>query len=100
MSIKIGMIIIIVIVGAIITIPIAVMLYLIDRTARVNAFLREIHKEINKLEEERYYKTLHILDKYRYEDYLYSVRALRLEEWFTEDEIEILLNEKDGKNNR
>lgn len=55
--------------------------------------------EILDLESERhseairqglFFKRLNLLDKYSYDDMLYSFKPLKLENWFTEEEIEYL----------
>lgn len=64
-----------------------VSIYILNRNEKVYDFRIGIIKDVPW---GHWWKAKEILDKYTYEDMLYSIKPLKLESWYTDDEIKIL----------
>lgn len=62
-------------------------IYMLNRNDKVYAFRSKI---IDDVPLGHWWKAREIFNKYTYEDMLYSIKPLKLESWYTEDEIKIL----------
>ena len=69
--------------------------WMLFRNDKVCAFRNKISdleykRRIEAIRQGLYFKDLNLHDKYSYNDMLYSFKPLKLEKWFTEEEIRYL----------
>lgn len=64
-----------------------VSIYILNRNDKVRDFRIGI---VDSVPIGHWEKAKKIIDKYTYDDMLYSIKPLKLESWYTEDEIKIL----------
>lgn len=50
----------------------------------------EFERHLEAIRQGLFFKHLHLVDKHSYDDMLYSFKPLKLENWFTEEEIKYL----------
>ena len=82
------------------SICIVFLLYLLYRNNKVYRFRNDIldHMYYSDIDWDKWLKARNIYTKYSYDDMVFSFKPIKLESWFTEEEIKLLGYERDIPN--
>lgn len=70
-------------------------MYVLIRNNKVHKFRTHLINLIYKDGANNFWEKIELLDKYTYENMLYSFKPLKMEYWFTDDELKLLGYERE-----